>query len=182
MGKLFDAISPKLQSWIAEQQLFFVSTAPSRGGHINCSPKGLDSFVVLDEHTVAYIDLTGSGVETIAHLRENGRITIMFCALNGPPKILRLYGQGEVLQSGTEGFARLSSLFPEYPGARAIIKVEVSRIADSCGYSVPQYEYLGQRDTLNKWAESKGAEGIAAYQAEKNKVSIDGLPGLGLAE
>ena len=182
MGKLFEKITPKLQSWIAEQQLFFVSTAPADGGHINCSPKGLDSFRILDEHTVAYIDLTGSGVETIAHLRENGRITIMFCALNGAPKILRLYGRGEVLQNGTAGFAELSHHFPDYAGARAIIKVKLSRIADACGYAVPRYEYVGQRDTLNKWAENKGGDGIAAYQKEKNKVSIDGLPGLSEVE
>jgi hypothetical protein len=178
MGKLFERITPALQDWINEQKLFFVSTAPQQGGHINCSPKGLDSFRVLDDQTVAYLDLTGSGVETIAHLKENGRITILFCALNGAPKILRLYGQGVVLEKGSSGFEDYRNQFPDLAGARAIIKVQLERIADSCGFGVPKYEYTGERDTLLKWAESKGEEGITAYQKEKNRNSIDGLTGI----
>jgi predicted pyridoxine 5'-phosphate oxidase superfamily flavin-nucleotide-binding protein len=179
MGKLYDTITPKLQAWIQEQQLFFVATAPlAQEGHINCSPKGLDSFRVLDERTVAYIDLTGSGVETIAHLKENERITILFCALSGAPKILRLYGKGEVLPKGSESYDQLKTEFPTYDGARAIIRIHVSRIADSCGYSVPRYEYVEQRDTLLQWADRKGQQGIEDYKKEKNASSIDGLPGL----
>lgn len=179
MGKIFDHITPELQEWIAQQQLFFVATAPlAANGLVNCSPKGLDSFRVIDGNTVAYLDLTGSGVETIAHLKENQRITIMFCALNGAPKILRLYGKGSVLEPAASEFADYAKLFPSYLSTRAIIRIEVERIADSCGYGVPKYEYTGQRDTLVKWGENKGEEGIRSYQEEKNLKSLDGLPGL----
>lgn len=182
MGKVFPILDDRWKEWIGQQKMFFVSTAPfSQEGMINCSPKGLDSFRIIDELTVAYIDLAGSGIETIAHLRENGRITIMFCAFEGPPKILRLYGTGDVLEKGSEGFEALKSLFPHYNGARSIIKVRLRRIQDACGFSVPTYAYQGQRDTLLKWADKKGGEsGVKDYVNDRNKESIDGLPGLQL--
>ncbi len=180
MGKQFEKLDDKLTAWIGEQRMFFVSTAPlSGGGLINCSPKGLDSFRVLDELTVCYLDLTGSGVETIAHLRENGRITIMFCAFEGGPKILRLYGSGEAVLPDSPAFDELYALFEPISGVRSIIKVKLSRIQDSCGYAVPLYQYQGDRDTLIKWADSKGEDGVTDYQNQKNKRSLDGLPGLG---
>ncbi len=179
MGKIFPALDQRWRDWIAQQQLFFVSTAPLSGdGLINCSPKGLDSFRVLDDHTVAYLDLAGSGVETIAHLKENGRITIMFCAFEGPPKILRLYGQGTVLEKGTAGYAALRPEFPHFRGERSIIKIKVERIQDSCGYAVPEYEFKGQRDVLLKWVDNKGEAGVDAYIQERNQESLDGLPGV----
>ena len=179
MGKIFQKIDARLSHWIKQQKMFFVSTAPlSKDGLVNCSPKGLDSFRILDELSVAYLDLTGSGVETIAHLKENQRITIMFCAFEGPPKILRLYGKGEVLVNGSEEFQSLIHLFPNYLGARSIIKIKLHRIADSCGYAVPLYEFKKDRDTLLLWAERKGADAIEAYKEEKNKQSLDGLEGL----
>lgn len=182
MGKIFQKIDDRLRQWIGQQKMFFVSTAPlSKDGLVNCSPKGLDSFRILDDNTVAYLDLTGSGVETIAHLKENQRITLMFCAFEGPPKILRLYGKGEVLEKGTEGFQELEHLFPEYLSTRAIIKVYVSRIADSCGYAVPLMEFKEDRDTLLLWADRKGADGIETYKKEKNRESLDGLPGLDIS-
>ena len=127
---------------------------------------------------MAYLDLTGSGVETIAHVRENGRIVLMFCAFDGPPKIVRLHGVGEVIEAGSQTCAELSAHFPAYPGARAILRVRTTRISDPCGYSVPRYEYLGDRDTLVRWAERKGAAGLDPYRKTKNVRSLDGLPGL----
>ncbi|GJM31201.1 MAG: pyridoxamine 5'-phosphate oxidase [Saprospiraceae bacterium] len=179
MGKVFPSLDQRWRDWIGQQHLFFVSTAPLSGeGLINCSPKGLDSFRIIDEHTVAYLDLTGSGIETIAHLRENRRISIMFCAFEGPPKILRLYGQGTVLEKGTSGYQELRPFFPDFRGERSIIKIEVQRIQDSCGYAVPEYEYKGERDVLLKWVDNKGDAGVEAYIKERNSVSLDGLPGI----
>jgi Pyridoxamine 5'-phosphate oxidase len=183
MGRVEEFITDELAEFIAAQHVFFVATAPSGdGGHVNLSPKGLDTFAVLDPNTVAYLDLTGSGVETIAHLRENGRITIMFCAFNGKPLIVRLYGRGEALPVGEpDGFALLSH-FGSYPGARSVIRVRLDRISTSCGYGVPLLEYEGERDQLRKWAERRGPDGLVAYRAQKNAVSIDGLAGLGGGE
>ena len=176
MGRTYPEIDDTLAAFLRRQHVFFVASAPLAGsGHVNLSPKGLDSFAVVDRHTVAYLDLTGSGVETIAHLRENGRIVLMFCAFDGPPKIVRLHGHGEVLSTGD---VELRCLFPQWPGERSIIRVRVERISDSCGYGVPLYSYEGQRDQLPQWIERKGPEGIAKYHIEKNGVSIDGLPGL----
>jgi len=178
MGREYESIDEKMASWIGEQKLFFVSTAPLSGeGLINCSPKGMDSFRVI-ENTVAYLDLTGSGVETIAHLKENGRIVIMMCAFDGPPKIFRFYGVGEVLEHGSVGFEETKHLFPDYAGARSIIRVSVSTIRDACGYAVPRYHYQEERDTLVKWAENKGVDGVSTYQEKENAQSLDGLPGL----
>lgn len=179
MGKTYAQIDEKLAAWIGEQHMFFVATAPrSDEGLINCSPKGLDTFRILDDHTVAYLDLTGSGVETIAHLKENGRIVIMFCAFAGAPNIVRLHGKGAVLEPIHPDFATLQPLFPDLPGVRSIIRVAVQRVSDSCGFAVPRYRYEDDRDALIKYAENKGPAGMVAYRAQKNQQSIDGLPGV----
>ncbi len=179
MGKVHDEIGERLAGFIARQRMFFVSTAPrSDEGLVNLSPKGLDSFVVLDPHTVAYLDLVGSGIETVSHVRENGRIVLMFCSFEGPPNILRLHGRGDVVEPGDAEWEELSAHFPAYGNARSIIRVRVTRISDSCGYGVPLFEYRGQRGQLAQWAEKRGPEGIAAYKRENNDASLDGLPGL----
>lgn len=181
MGKLYDSINPSLARFIAEQRMFFVATAPlDPAGHVNLSPKGLESFRVIDSRTVAYLDLTGSGIETVAHVRENQRIVIMFCAFAGPPKVLRLYGRGEVMEAGAPRFDQLRALFPDLPGVRSIVVVTLDRIADSCGWGVPLYHYEGERSQLLEWAEHKGVDGVAKYRAENNRVSVDGLSGLSL--
>jgi len=182
MGKTYDSLDPKLRGFIARQKMFFVATAPlGSEGHVNLSPKGLDgTFAVLDDHTIAYLDFIGSGVETIAHLRQNGRICVMFCAFDGPPRIVRIHGTGEVVEPSHEEFEALRSEFDVYPGVRAIIRIHASRISDSCGYGVPLYRYEGERDQLQRWAERKGPEGLADYQRDNNLESLDGLPsGLG---
>lgn len=177
MGKRYDAITPKLTTWIEAQKLFFVATAPLSGkGHINCSPKGMDSFRVLGPNLVGYLDLTGSGAETIAHIRENGRIVVMFCAFEGAPNIVRLYGKGEVCEIETEAFAKYQEHFLEMAGTRSIILVHVAEVQDSCGFGVPFYAYQGERDTLVRWAEAKGSEAMTDYRTQKNTVSLDGLP------
>ena len=179
MGKVYTEIDEKLREFINRQQMFFVATAPSSAeGHINISPKGLDTFRILGPRRVAYLDLTGSGIETLAHLRENGRLTIMFCAFSGPPRILRLYGQGRAVLPNEAEWPPLRIEFPDLLGERSIVVMEVERIADSCGFAVPLFEHVGDRSQLIEYAERKGAEGLREYRAEKNRVSIDGLPGL----
>jgi hypothetical protein len=179
MGKTYPSIEPQIAEFIARQPVFFVATAPLSGeGLVNLSPKGLDSFAILDPHTVAYLDLTGSGIETIAHLRENGRIVFMFCAFEGPPKIIRLHGRGDVLEPGDGEFAQLRPRFPAYESQRSIVRVRVERVADSCGYGVPRLRYEGERSQLLDWAERKGPEATARYRAEHNATSLDGLPAL----
>jgi predicted pyridoxine 5'-phosphate oxidase superfamily flavin-nucleotide-binding protein len=178
MARVLDAITDELAAFIAAQRVFFVATAPTDGGHVNLSPKGLDTFTVLDPNTIAYLDLTGSGVETIAHLRENGRITIMFCAFDGKPNIVRLYGRGEVLATGEPETDALLPRFGDYPGARSVIRVRIDRVSTSCGYGVPLLTYEGERDQLLQFAERRGPDGLVEYRGEKNAVSIDGLPGL----
>lgn len=181
MGKLYGEIDTRLQRFIEAQHMFFVATAPLSGdGHVNLSPKGLDTFALLGPREVAYLDLTGSGIETLAHLRENGRIVFLFCAFEGPPLIVRLHGTGEAVEPGHAEFEALVARFPEHLGTRCVIRARIDRISDSCGYGVPLYDYAGERDQLVLWAERKEAgDGIAAYQREENAVSIDGLPGLG---
>jgi hypothetical protein len=180
MGRVFDAIDERMREWLQGQRMFFVATAPLSGdGLLNLSPKGLDSFAVLGPRSVAYVDLTGSGIETIAHLRENGRIVLMFCAFDGPPRIVRFHGRGSVVEPGAAGFDELAARFPHYSSTRAVIRVDVTRIADTCGYAVPLYRYEGQRDQLGAWAARKGAEGLREYRAANNARSLDGLPGLG---
>ena len=179
MGKVFDAIDDKLAAWIARQRMFFVGTAPSGdGGHVNVSPKGpIESLRVLDPHTHAYLDVVGSGAETIAHLRENGRIVVMLCSFAGPPRILRLHGTGEVLAADAVGFA----VAPPAGTERAVIRVNVERIADSCGYGVPVMEYVGTRPQYAAWAEAKQRKGgLDEYVAQHNARSIDGLPAVDL--
>ena len=178
MGSFFDSISDDTATWIATQPMFFVATAPREGGHVNVSPKGLDTFRVLGPNRVAYLDLTGSGVETIAHLRENGRITIMFCAFEGPPRIVRLYGTGTVTQRNEPGFGTAAAPFPEFAGARSVITVEVEKVGSSCGFGVPTMQPASERTRLLDWAEKKGADQLPSYWASKNATSLDGLTGM----
>ena len=179
MSKVYDAIDNSLREFIQNQQMFFVATAPASGdGLINLSPKGLDSLRILDDHTVVYADLTGSEVETIAHLKENGRIVLMFCAFEGAPKTVRLYGRGEVIEPENDEFQQFRSRFPEYVGLRSFIRIHCHRISDSCGWSVPLYEFKGQRSQLLAWAENKGASEVTQYQQTMNITSLDGLPGI----
>jgi pyridoxamine 5'-phosphate oxidase-like protein len=179
MGKTYSEIEDGLRQFIEAQKMFFVATAPAgTEGHINLSPKGLDTLRILGPKTVAYLDYTGSGIETIAHLRENGRIVVMLCAFDGPPKIVRLYGRGRAIEPHDAEWAALVGHFTPLAGTRAIILVELDRIADSCGFAVPLYRFEGDRSQLIASAERKGAEGTAAYQRKNNAASIDGLPGL----
>ncbi len=179
MGKVYDGIDERLEAFIRAQHVFFVATAPlAAGGHVNLSPKGLDAFAILGPRRVAYLDLVGSGAETAAHLRENGRITLMFCAFEGPPKILRLYGRGEVVEPRDAAFPELVARFPAELGTRAVVRVDVARVADSCGYGVPLYAFEGERSQMRAWAERTGEEGLRRYQREHNLRSIDGLPAL----
>lgn len=176
MAKIIDSITKELQEFIADQHLFFVGSAPlNPTGHVNLSPKGLESFRILSPHRVAYLDLTGSGNETSAHLQENGRITFMFCAFDGPPSILRLYGQGYTILPDSPDWNSLYPLFEQIPGTRQIIVADIERVQTSCGFAVPLYEYQGQRETLVNWAIKKGEQGIKEYHQQKNLVSIDGL-------
>ena len=178
MAKLYDKLDDRLIGFIQEQKLFFVATAPLAGdGHVNVSPKGYDSFAVIDPLTVAYIDLGGSGVETHAHVTENGRITLMFCAFHGPANILRLFGKGEAISLHDPGFDDLMALFPAFDRARAIIRVRLTRIADSCGWGVPFYEFKGERDQLARHLTNKSVDEWAEGRYQKNAESIDGLPG-----
>ncbi len=178
MGVALEALDDKLIDWIGAQHVFFVATAPADGGHVNLSPKGHDAFRVLDPQTVAYLDLTGSGAETIAHTRENGRMTIMFCAFDGPPQILRLYGRGTPHPIGVPRYEELAERFPVMPGMRSIIELSIDRVQTSCGYSIPRMDFRAERPTLHQWAERKGDDGLREYWAEKNAASIDGLPAL----
>lgn len=179
MGKLFGRIDHRLEEFIRAQQIFFVGTAPlGAAGHINLSPKGLDTLRVLDPETLAYLDYVGSGAETIAHLRENGRIVVMLCAFQGAPRIVRLHGCGSVIEPQDPEFSRLRGLFPAEPAARAIIRIAIERIADSCGYGVPMFTFEGHRSQLPEWIARKGQRGLDDYQEKQNRVSIDGLPAL----
>jgi hypothetical protein len=181
VGKIYDTIDEHLAAWIGRQSMFFVATAPAgAGGHVNVSPKGpIQTLRILDERTVAYLDLVGSGAETIAHLRENGRIVVMLCAFVGPPRILRLHGHGEVLSDAQIEFPEVDVL-PEQ--LRSVVRVEVERIADSCGFGVPLMDYVGERPNSRRWAAGKlskgGPDALERYKLAKNSVSIDGLPAL----
>jgi hypothetical protein len=175
MGKFYTEITPELQQFIAQQQIFFTATAAAEG-RINLSPKGIDTFRVLDEHTACYLDLTGSGNETAALLAADGRITIMFCSFAGKPWILRLYGTGEVVSLDSDRGRELHELIGPVPGERHIILMRVDSAQTSCGMAVPLYEFQQQREELISWATKKGIDGVKAYRREKNVVSIDGLP------
>lgn len=177
MSKFSDSIKAAHAQFIEKQKMFFVATAPlAAEGHINLSPKGLDSFRVLSARRVAYMDITGSGNETSAHILENGRITIMFCAFDGPPNILRIYGRGYTVLPGHAEWDELVAQFGDLPGIRQVIVTEVQKVQTSCGYSVPLYDYAGERDHAHKWVNKKGPEGLAKYREDNNKKSIDGLP------
>ncbi len=176
MAKFLDVIDEKISRFISEQQMFFTASAPDDGGRVNLSPKGIDTFRCLDEKTVAYLDLTGSGNETAAHVAENGRLTIMFCSFAGNPLILRLYGKGEVVRPNGEKWNDLSVHFDNYVGTRQIIVLHVESLQTSCGFGVPIYEFKEERTQLIEWAERKGDDGLNAYWQEKNQTSIDGLP------
>jgi len=172
-------IDEQINQMIQAQRVFFVATAPlAAEGNINLSPKGLDTFRILGPRTVAYLDLIGSGVETIAHLKENGRIVLMFCNFEGPPKIVRVHGRGRVIEPPSPEFRDLAPHFPPYETTRAIIVVDVTRVSDSCGFGVPLLSYQGERDQHFRWAQKKGPEGLRTYKQEKNRRSIDGLPGV----
>lgn len=176
MGKLFSEILPVHEEFIKKQKIFFVGSAPlDVEGHVNISPKGHDVLRILSSTEVAYLDLTGSGNETSAHMDENGRITILFMAYEGSPMILRLYGKGEVILSGTPRWEELIGHFDLIPGARQIIYAKLHAVKTSCGFSVPFYQYEGERDTLKQWAVKKGEEGLKTYHQEKNTISMDGL-------
>ena len=192
MGRIFDGIDDTLRQWLSRQPMFFVATAPNDpAGHVNVSPKGGEgAFRVLGPHQVAYVDLVGSGVETVAHLRENGRIALMFCAFSGPPKIVRLHGQGRAIPEDDPEYA---ALLPEFPlsaesvsEARGIVVVDVSRISDSCGFGVPRMELIGERDQFRRWSEQQqakhGEHWKARYMGANNVASIDGLPGYDVAD
>jgi hypothetical protein len=167
VGKVYAEIDAKLAEWIRAQRLFFVGSAPSEGGHVNVSPKGpIESLRIVDAHTVEYDDHVGSGAETVAHLRENGRICVMLCAFEGPPRIVRLHGRGEVLADPDPGAE----------GVRAVIRVHVDRIADSCGYGVPRMDFLATRPQRELWLERKTPVGVRDYVRERNDRSLDGLP------
>jgi hypothetical protein len=179
MAKVFDGIDEALAAWITAQPMFFVATAPlAADGHVNVSPRGHDCLSILGAHKVGWVDYTGSGVETISHLRENGRVCLMFASFDHRPRIVRLHGHGTVALPGDPAYCELLARHPAHPGTRAVIVVDVTRVSDSCGYGVPMMELVGERDLLRLHAEKRGTEGMVAYRAEHNAASIDGLPGL----
>jgi hypothetical protein len=184
MAKTYPALTAELKTWITRQPMFFLASAPLQAdGHVNLSPRGLDSLRLINDHELLILDFTGSGNETAAHLQENGRLTVMLCAFSGDPKILRLYGQAHVIQSGHTEWSRQRALFPaELPGVRQLFHLQIERIQTSCGFGVPLMEFKGQRDMLLQWAHKKGAEGVTAYQQKHNAQSIDGLPAPGYAK
>jgi hypothetical protein len=179
VGKVFDGIDEKLASWISAQPMWFVATAPLAGdGRVNVSPRGHDTFSILGPHRVGWVDYTGSGVETIAHLRENGRICVMFASFDRRPRIVRLHGRGTVALPGTVAYREVVARHPLHPSTRAVVVVDVDRVSDSCGHVVPIMNLVEERNLLRLTAEKKGQHGMDAYRAEKNTASIDGLPGL----
>lgn len=181
MGKEYQEIDERIQRWIERQRLFFVSTAPlADDGRVNCSPKGLDCLRVLGPRRLAYADIGGSGIETVAHLKENGRIVIMMCALDGPPKIFRFYGQGTSVEPHDAKFEKLVAMFPEAPAIRNIVVIDIECIRDSCGYGVPLYEFKSERESLKNWCDSKTDDEMLDYRLKNNALSLDGLPGLDL--
>jgi hypothetical protein len=179
VSEVLESVDDELAAWLERQPVFFVATAPlAENGHINCSPKGTTgSFRVLGPHRVAYLDLTGSGVETISHVQENGRIVLMFCAFDGKPDIVRLHGTARIVENGRPEFTELAAAFPGNPGARSVVVVDVTRVASSCGYAVPRMAYVEDRKALDAFATKRGPEGLVEYRATRNAASIDGLPG-----
>ena len=177
MGKVYDRLDERLRSFIAAQKIFFVATA-ANGGTVNVSPKGYDSFAIIDDKTVAYLDFGGSGIETFAHVRENGRITLMWCAFEGAANILRIHGHGEAVAFDDPGFAELLALFPGFDRARSVVRIRIERISDSCGWGVPFYEFKGERDQLKRWVDNRPEDEWRERRYASNAKSIDGLPGL----
>ena len=175
MGKRFDHIPDEQIAFIQKQKMFVVGTAAA-DGTVNVSPKGCDSFRVLDKNRVAWLNLTGSGNETATHVVEHPRMTIMFSAFEGPPNILRLYGTATVMHPRDDSWEQFASLFPAWTGARQIFEMKVELVQTSCGFAVPYYDYAGERETLTKWADKKGKEGIEGYWDDRNRVSLDGKP------
>ena len=179
MSKVYEALDERLRSFIGAQKMFLVATSALSGaGTVNVSPKGYDSFAIIDDMTVAYVDLGGSGVETLAHIRENGRVTIMFMAMHGPANILRLYGRGQAVSVGEPGFAEKMSLFPGFDRARSVITVKLNRISDSCGWGIPIYEFVEEREQLRRWVDNKDYDEWVEHRYNTNALSVDGLPGL----
>lgn len=179
MSNSYGKLDDTLIAFIRRQKLFFVATAPlAADGSINLSPKGYDSLAIIDDSTVAYLDLGGSGIETHAHLRENGRITLMFCAFEGPANILRIYGRGEAVTFDDPGFGEKMKLFPSFARARGIVTVHIARVMDSCGWGVPFFDFKGERDQLRRWIDARPYGEWAERRYESNARSIDGLPGL----
>ena len=175
MSKFYTKITSRLQKFIEVQKIFFVATTPN-SGRINLSPKGMDSFRVINENRVLWLNVTGSGNETAAHLNENKRITIMFCSFEKVPNILRLYGKGKEIKPNDATWNKVISLFSETPGTRQIFDITIESAQTSCGMSIPFYEFKGERNDLNNWAENQGEENIKQYWENKNQTSIDGLP------
>ena len=179
MGKDYTEIDERIQRWIGKQSLFFVASAPlAADGHVNCSPKGGDTLRVIGPRQLAYVDYGGSGVETVAHIKENERITLMLCAFDGPPKIFRFYGRGTVVEPHDEKFEPLLNQFPEQFSARNIIVIDVERIMDSCGYGVPEYDFRKDRESMRNWVEARTKQELLEYRKDNNQRSLDGLPGL----
>lgn len=179
MGKVYDSIDDGLATWIGAQKLFFVASAPSGSeGHVNCSPRGGDTLRVLGPREIAWLDGAGSGVETLAHLRDNGRICVMLCAFEGSPRIVRLHGHGEIIDGTHARFADLLPRFARWPSARAIVRVAVTRVSDSCGYGVPFYDYRGERSESQNYVAKASDRTLKDYLQDHNRASIDGLPGL----
>lgn len=179
MGKLYDEIDERIARWVGKQRMYFVSTAPdSVDGHINCSPKGLDSLRIIGPRELALLDIGGSGIETVAHLKQNRRIVVMLCAFDGPPRIFRFHGIGAVIEPAHDEFAGLLALFPGFESARSIIRIGLTRISDSCGFGVPRYEFVEDRSAMMKWVDGKTEAEMRQYRADNNRLSVDGLPGL----
>lgn len=183
MGKEYQEITPDIERWLKRQRVFFVATAPlADNGRINCSPKGMDTFRVLGPRELVYADIGGSGIETVAHLKENARVVIMLCAFEGPPKIFRFYGQGRSVAPNDPEFDQLLKGFADLPAVRNFVVIDVDCIRDSCGYGVPLYEFRAERDSLRNWCENKSLDEIREYRRQNNAASLDGLPGLDVSE
>lgn len=179
MGKVFEGIDEALRTWIEAQPMWFVATAPlASDGHLNVSPRGHDSFSVLSAHRVGWVDYAGSGIETIAHLRDNARIVLMWCSYGPRPRIVRIHGRGSVAMPGEPAYDEVVFRHPAHPSTRAVVTVQVERVSDSCGWGVPVMDLVGERSLLRQDAEKRGVEGLATYRAQRNAVSLDGLPGL----
>lgn len=181
MARFYDSLTPRLQAFVRQQRVFFTGSAPLDGGRVNVSPKGMDTLRILDPKRMGYLDLTGSGAETAAHVMQNARLTLMFCSFDAEPMILRVYGRGELVCPADPQWTLLRPAFPGYPGARGIVVLDIESVQTSCGFAVPLMDYRGERGDLVRWTERKGEEGLRRYRRQRNRSSIDGLP-TGLTE